>query len=258
MTLTDELSKPEYQTGTFAERLALLRSKTVTSVGRIQTGNLKNLEAIIANGLWRDKMADMREAARVVLANPASTESEKSVAQLRLRVVAGFHEAISEAKIANKADPENGGHSINMDDPTVQLNFAAAQHASVALITPTEATQVMALATYQKPAFPTATLHDVIAHFEPAAVDVGGWVEVDPGASRKLRLRLNAATPEPTSIVVQMRELDHEWSDWFHATAVGGVQAVRGYTFDVPNNGLTRQFRWRGSFYAVNGVVTAV
>jgi hypothetical protein len=258
MNLSAELSKPEYQTGTYAERLALLRSKVTPTIGRIQTGNLKNLEAIIASGLWRDKMADMREQARAVMSDSSSTQAQKDQAQLKLRVVAGFHEAISEAKIANKADPEQGGHSINMDDPTVQLNFAAAQHPSVGLITAAEAAQVMALATYSKPAWPDATIRDIVGHFNPALLTADEWTVVDPAAARKLRLRLHAAPPEATSIVVQMRELDDEWSDWFHVTSVHGVEQVRGYIFDVPSNGLPRQFRWKGATYVIDGTVTAV
>ena len=81
---------------------------------------------------------------------------------------------------------------------------------------------------------------------------------MDPGESRQLRLKLTTATPEPTYIVVQMRENDGDWSDWFHATTLHGIQAVRSYTFAVPHNGLPRQMRWRGGEYRISGIVTAV
>lgn len=260
MSLSAELSKPEYQTGTYAERLALLRSKVTPTIGRIQTGNLKNLEAIIASGLWRDKMADMRDAARAVLADAASTQAQKDVAQMRLKVVAGFHEAISEAKIANKADPEIGGHSINMDDPTVQLNFAAAQHPAVALITPAEAAQVMALATYQKPTWPDAKLRDVVAHFEPELTDVGEWVEVEGLTTNRLRLHTTEAMPEPTLVCVEMSESEDgvTWTKFKRVNHFYGVHQPDFYFANIPNNGLQRRVRVRGEHYRLTGTVKAV
>jgi len=258
MSLTDELNKPEYQSGSYADRLALLHSKTAPAVGRIEQGQLKVLEAMIAAGLWRDKMEAMKAQANATLANPDATAAEKQLAGIKLQVVAGFHEAIAESKLANKAPFEAGGHTVNMADPMVQQTFGAAQMAGINLITAAEAAKVMELATYQKPIWLGVTLRDVVAHFEPALVDVGDWVQVDPGDSSKLRLKLAAPTPEPTYIVVQMRENDGEWGEWFHATVHHGIQALRSYTFDIPNNRLPRQIRWRGGVYAISGTVTAV
>lgn len=98
MTYTTELNKPEYQSITNPERLELIKSKTETKIGWIQEGNLKRLESIIAKGLWRDKMEDMKKAAKDVLANPLSTEQQKTIANTQLLVVAGFHEAIADMR----------------------------------------------------------------------------------------------------------------------------------------------------------------
>lgn len=258
MTHTDELNKPEYQTGTFKERLALLHSKTAPVVGRIEQGNLKILEAIIANGLWRDKMIKLKAEGVATLENPESSEQEKQLAGVKLQVVAGFHEAIAEAKLANKAPADLGGHSVNMLDPKVLQVFGAAQLPGVELVTPSEVAQVMALATYQKQVWPHITLRDVIAHFNPAMVDPGVWNEFNPGEARKLRFKLLSQTPEPTHIVVEMRENDGGWSDWFYVHAVHGIETLRNYVFEIPHNGLPRQIRWRGGVYAVSGSMAVV
>ena len=36
MSLTEELNKPEYQSGSFAERFALVKSKTVPTLGQLR------------------------------------------------------------------------------------------------------------------------------------------------------------------------------------------------------------------------------
>ena len=258
MNLSDELNKPEYQAGTFLEKLALLHSKMQTVVGRIEQGQLKNLEAIIASGLWRDKMDRLKSEAVATLASESAAAQDKQLANIKLQVVAGFHEAIAEAKLANKAPPEQGGHSVNMADPKVLQTFGAAQLPGINLITPAEVSQVMALATYQRQTWPDVRLRDVIAHFNPALVNPGNWNEFNPQDARRLRFKLLSPTPEPTGIVVEMSEDDGEWSEWFHATSLNGIYAIRSYTFDIPHNGLPRKIRWRGTAYAVNGSMTAV
>lgn len=258
MSLTDELSKPEYQSGSYSDRLALLKSKTTPTVGRIEQGNLKVLEAMIAKGLWRDKMVQLKSDAQATLADPNATPEAIQIANIKIQVVAGFNEAIAKEKLANKAPADEGGHSVNLNDALVQQTFGAAQMAGINMLTAQEAAKVMELATYQRQLWPDATLRDVVAHFEPALVDVGEWRELDPAGSTELRLKLHAQTPEPTYIVVQMRENDEGWGDWFHVQAVHGIQALRSYTFPIPYNRLPRQIRWRGGAYAINGTVTAV
>jgi hypothetical protein len=258
MDLSAELSKPEYQTGTYAERLALLRSKATPTVGHIDTGNLKLLEALIAKGLWRDKMADMKASARAVLSDPASTAAQQQVAQMQLQVVAGFHEAIAEAKMANKA-PRPDGHSINLADVDVQTTFAAAQHPSIKLITPAEANRVIELATWQKPSFPDATLYDVVSFFDSDAVDVGDWQEVTQLHTHKLMLTLSNELPEASPVAVEMCE-SHDgqtWTSWKRVKSFI-VKEPGVYFQDIPFNGLQRKIRWRGGFYKAVGTVEAV
>ncbi len=258
MSLTDELNKPEYQSGSHAERFALLKSKTTPTVGRIEQGNLKVLEAMIAKGLWRDKMVQLKAEAQATLADPNATAEAVQLANIKIQVVAGFNEAIAKEKLANKAPADDGGHSVNLGDPLVQQTFGAAQMAGINMLTAQEAAKVMELATFQRQLWPEATLRDVVAHFEPTLVDVGDWRELDPAGSTLLRLKLHEKTPEPTYIMVQMREDDGGWGEWFHLTGVHGIQALRSYTFQIPYNRLPRQIRWRGGLYAINGTVTAV
>ena len=257
MSLTDELNKPEYQSGSYAERFALLKSKTVPTLGQLKTGNLKHLETMIVDGLWRDKVEALKKAAYLVLDDVNASPEAKGLAHKKAQVAAGFHEALAEAKLARKEEPP-AGHSINFADSKIQEFFLGAQHPAIALVTPAEVARLNELATWEKPQFPDVTLRDIIAHFEPSLVDVGDWVELDPGQSRQLRLKLTEATPEPTYIVVQMQENDGEWSEWYHATAMHGIHLLRPYTFAVPNNGLPRRMRWRGGEYRINGIVTAV
>lgn len=51
MELSLELSKPEYQTGTYAKRLTLLHSKTESAIGKIAYGNTLHLVSMLVRGL---------------------------------------------------------------------------------------------------------------------------------------------------------------------------------------------------------------
>ena len=260
MSLTDELNKPEYQTGTYVERLTLLKSKTVPAIGRIEQGQLKVLEAIIAAGLWRDKMERIKAEGNSTIANSGATASEKQLAKIKLQVVAGFHEAISEAKLANKAPADQGGHSVNLSDDAVQMTFTAAQMEGIQLITPAEVAQVMALATYQKQLFPNAILHDVIAHFEPDLVNVGEWIEVGNVASSRIQLRITEPVPEDEAVRIEMAESDDgiDWTEFKRVNHFYGVKGKGFYFANIPNNGLQRKIRVRGERYRITGTVKAV
>lgn len=211
--------------------LTALRQQTEPAIGKIQGSQLKLLQSFIGKTGLRN---------RLVNATPEQAAAAASVT-----------EAIQPAYLARE-----DSYSINLADPQVAQLLTDAVTAGV--LTAGEKAYLVQLATYQKPLWPNATLRDVVGHFEPSLIDVGDWGEVDPGESRQLRLKLTTATPEPTYLVVQMRENDGDWSDWFHATALHGIQAVRSYTFAVPHNGLPRQMRWRGGEYRITGIVTAV
>lgn len=211
--------------------LSALRLQTEPAIGKIQGSQLKLLQSFIGGTGLRNRLAN---------ATP-----EQSAA------AAAVTEAIQPAYLARE-----DSYSINLADPQVAQLLTDAVSAGV--LASAEKAYLVQLATYQKPLWPNVTLHDVVAYFEPELVDVGDWVEVEPGESRQLRLKLTTATPEPTYIVVQMQENDGEWSEWFHATAHHGIQQLRSYTFAVPHNGLPRRMRWRGGEYRIDGIVTAV
>jgi len=211
--------------------LSALRLQTEPAIGKIHGSQLKLLQSFIGATGLRNRLAN------------ATTEQASAAASVT--------EAIQPAYLARE-----DSYSINLADPQVAQLLTDAVTAGV--LSAGEKAYLMQLATYQKPLWPNATLRDVVAHFEPDLVDVGDWVELDPGQSRQLRLRLTTATPEPTYIVVQMQESDGEWSEWYHATALHGIHQLRPYTFAVPNNGLPRRMRWRGGEYRIDGFVTAV
>lgn len=211
--------------------LTALRQQTEPAIGKIQGSQLKLLQSFIGATGLRNRLAN------------ATTEQAAAAASVT--------EAIQPAYLARE-----DSYSINLADPQVAQLLTDAVNAGV--LTAGEKAYLVQLATYQKPLWPNVTLRDVVAYFEPSLVDVGDWVEVEPGESRQLRLKLATATPEPTYIVVQMCENDGEWSEWFHATAHHGIQQQRSYTFDVPYNGLPRRMRWRGGEYRIAGTVTAV
>lgn len=239
-----EFSKPEYVDISNADRLSLVKSKTIQKLGWIEEGNLKRLEAIVAKGLWRDKMSDMKIAAKAVLDNPASTVPEKSLATAKLTVVAGFHEAISEAKLANKAPRSVGGHSVNLNDVEVYSTFIYAK--ALGLITQDEVTQVEALATYDKQLFPDATIKDVISYFNPELIsDV--WYETDFTTSNYINFKLNSNAPTNCHVLFEMQEQydDDSLSEWFRATSLHNVFASRSYRVNIPYNGYRRRLRWK-------------
>jgi hypothetical protein len=232
MTLATELSKEEYQTGTYQERYALLMSKTQNVLGKIRGDKIKLLQSFIGAIDLRNRLANATDP-------------------IMVQAAASIQEAIHPSYLAAEDT-----FSINLADPQVAGLLNGAQ--ACGLLAPQEVGYLMNLATYPKQLWEGTKLSDVVAHFAPEAFIGNDWTELDPGASRKLRLRLNSATPEPTSVIVEMREFDGEWTDWFYVTAVHGVFQVRGYIFDVPSNGMSRQFRWKGGVYKIDGTVTAV
>jgi hypothetical protein len=211
--------------------LETLRQQSATAIGKIQGSQLKLLQSFIGGTGLRNRLAN---------ATPEQAAAAAAVT-----------EAIQPAYLARE-----DSYSINLADPQVAQLLTDAVSAGV--LASAEKAYLVQLATYQKPLWPSVTLRDVVAYFEPELVDVGDWVEVEPGESRQLRLKLTTATPEPTYIVVQMQENDGEWSEWYHVTALHGVHQLRPYTFAVPNNGLPRRMRWRGGEYCIDGNVTAV
>jgi hypothetical protein len=189
------------------------RGKTITQIindqpmidviGSIRGANLRNVVDVLAKGLQR----------RLDLAPDSELRTS-------LRVVFS-HLGLNDYQI-------NLSIKVNAD----MLRAAVGAE----LVTPAEAAEFFALATYQRP------------QYAITREDFGGeWVELEPTDGRTLQLRLNARAPEQTHIVIQMRDTypDGTESDWYHATALHGVELARVYRAALPHNGSARRIRWR-------------
>jgi hypothetical protein len=210
VNLSAELSKQEYQALSNAERLALLLSKTERVVGKIAYGNTLHLVSMLARGL-RARI----DACQV----PA--------------LKAAWAEALQPAYLASPA------YSINVALPEIRGMLTAGLQAGVC--TQAEHDFIIELASYDKQLFADATLKDVVNHFNPSLIG-GAWHELPESASRQLNLKLNAKPPEQTYVVVQWQD---GAGDWYHATALHGVEAVKAYYVQLPYDGEPRALRWR-------------
>jgi hypothetical protein len=220
MSITEELSKTEYQIGTNQERFELLKSKTVSTVGKIAYGNTLHLVSMLARGL----------RARIdACTNPALKNA--------------WSEALQPAYLASPA------YSINVALP--EIRYMLDNGLSAGLISADDHAFIIQLATYERQSFPDATLRDVVAHFNPELID-GEWHETGPTDSRRFSITLNSAAPELTYILVQWLGSD---GVWYHATALHGILAPVPYSADIPYHGAPRKLRWRCD-YSLDGTVT--
>jgi hypothetical protein len=220
MSITEELSKTEYQIGTNQQRFELLKSKTVSTVGKIAYGNTLHLVSMLARGL----------RARIdACTNPALKNA--------------WSEALQPAYLASPA------YSINVALP--EIRYMLDNGLAAGLISADDHAFIIQLATYERQLFPDATLRDVVAHFNPELID-GQWHETEPTDSRRFSITLNSAVPEVTHILVQWLGSD---GVWYHATALHGILAPVPYSADIPYHGSPRKLRWRCD-YALDGQVT--
>ena len=222
MNLEQELQKEEYLNLTNKERLDLLYTKTVSTVGKIAYGNTLHLVSMLARGL----------RARIEAC---------PVPELK----AAWSEALHPSYLSSPA------YSINVALKEIRDMLDAGMLSGIC--TPTERDFIVQLATYNKPLFPDVTLRDVVKHFNPELINED-WIELPATDSRTLSLQLNSRTPEVTHIVVQMQDLSGAWE---HATALHGIQSVRPYTAALPFYGVARKLRWKCE-YVLDGLVTAV
>lgn len=222
MSLTEELSKPEYLPLTNQERFELVKSKTVATVGKIAYGNTLHLVSMLARGM-RSKI----DACQV----PALKNA--------------WSEALNPAYLASPA------YSINVALPEIRTMLDAGVAAGICSVE--ERDFIINLATYQKVLFPEVTLRDVVAHFNPELID-GQWHEIPATDARFLTLQLSSRTPEVTHILVQMKDLSGEWE---HATAMHGIQSCKPYKAELPYHGQARAVRWRCE-YVLDGQVAVV
>lgn len=222
MTLSEELSKPEYTGLTNAERLELVKSKSVATVGKIAYGNTLHLVSMLARGM----RAKIDACQFPELKN-------------------AWAEALNPAYLASPA------YSINVALP--EIRGMLDQGAAAGICSTAERDFIVQLATYPKVLFPDVTLRDVVAHFNPELID-GEWHELPETDGRTLTLQLNTRTPEVTHILVQMQDLSGEWE---HATALHGIQSCKPYRAELPYHGQPRLIRWRCE-YALNGSVAVL
>jgi hypothetical protein len=220
MSITEELSKTEYQIGTNQERFELLKSKTVSTVGKIAYGNTLHLVSMLARGL----------RARIdACTNPALKNA--------------WSEALQPAYLASPA------YSINVALPEIRTMLDGGLAAG--LISADDHAFIIQLATFERQLFPDAALRDVVAHFNPELID-GEWHEIESTDKQWVQVQLNTRAPEATHIVVQWQAVDGEW---YHAQAIHGLLAPMQYRAPIPYHGSPRKLRWRCD-YALDGTVT--
>lgn len=230
--LRNELNKPEYQTGTYEQRLALLKSKTEPALGKIRKDKIKLLQAFIGATQLRDRLA-------------AATEAQQAAA-------ASVAEAIQPAYLAAEET-----FSINLADP--QVAGMLANSVAVGLLTPEEQNYLIGLATYQQELWPDATLRDVVQHFNPELTDIGEWAELSYSGGR-LALTLMQSLPEPALVRIEACETidGQNWTAWHRIAHFYNVGEAGLYLADIPRSQLQRRIRWRGEHYAVAGILAGV
>ncbi|HCU64543.1 MAG TPA: hypothetical protein DF774_02155 [Rheinheimera sp.] len=230
--LSTELNKPEYQTGTYAQRLALLKSKTEPALGKIRKDKIKLLQAFIGATQLRDRLA-------------SATDTQQAAA-------ASVAEAIQPAYLAAEET-----FSINLADPQVAGLLASA--VSVGLLTAEEENYLIGLATYPRQLWPDVTLRDVVEHFNPALTDIGEWTELTYSGTR-LALTLTQSLPEPSLVRVESCESvnGQNWTAWQRIAHFYNVGEAGLYLADIPRSQLQRRIRWRGEYYAISGTVAGV
>ena len=138
--------------------------------------------------------------------------------------------------------------------PDYAINLSLSENAGLlamavqaGIVTPEERDQFFALATYHVP------VHNITS-----ADFAGEWHELPATYGLTAIVRLNHAAPEMTYLVFQMCDeyQDGGTSDWYHATALHGVELAREYHAQLPFNGYARKIRWRCE-YVLDCVVSA-
>lgn len=125
-------------------------------------------------------------------------------------------------------------YAINLSIPENQALLAMSVAAG--LVSEHERAQLFALATYQKPEYDITS-----ADF------MGEWHELPATSETLVKVRLKTKAPEQTHLSFEICDQYHDGtrSDWYHATALYGVELARIYTAHLPINGYPRKVRWR-------------
>lgn len=116
------------------------------------------------------------------------------------------------------------------------------------LIAQDEYEKFIELASYET-AEHNITIRDCVEYFEPERISVPGeWrVAPEPYVGGLLKLRLLTTAPEVTQMVIQLQDIydDGTESEWYHGTAIHGLQLKREYpAVQLPTNGYQRRLRW--------------
>lgn len=121
--------------------------------------------------------------------------------------------------------------NLSLNENQDMLSYAVA----MGLVTEAEQSVLYHLASYERPIY-NITRED----FQ------GEWHELPATDSRLFTLHLRTKAPEITHIVIQAKDQygDTE-SDWYHATALHGIELCRKYEAQLPFNGYARKLRWR-------------
>lgn len=220
MTLTEaiELKRGKPYQEIFAE----LSAETVQHIGAIRGDNLRDVVSVLAGGL-------------------------------QFRLESAEHSAIRTALLTGFKYMTLPDYAFNLAQPEVMgLLLAGVQSG---LVAETEKDKFIALATYQASKYPELVMKDIVAYLNPELID-GQWHELPVTGARTFVVRLAAALPEQSHIVIQMQDqYDGSASDWYHATALHGLNAVREYTAALPHNGYPRKLRWKCE-YTINAAVS--
>lgn len=223
--ITAELSKPEYAALTDEQALAALHAVTEPATALIPATTVNQLFAQLdLTGVIQDIAADHQHVFRHKMASVILSIGGDHPFNFSVGTIAG------------------DGNLAMLDAMIANLPELAAK------LTQFKAT-VYAMANKKVRPFASVTLNNVVA-----ARAGETWQVLPETSARKLRVMLNTVAPEQTHIVIQMSE---DGANWFHATALHGIQAVRPYYADLPFYGVPRQLRWRCE-YVLDCSVTVV
>jgi hypothetical protein len=224
-----ELDRPEYENKSFADILSALQAQTTPVIGSIRGADLRNVVAILAGGL-QYRLDNAPES------------------PIRTALLTGFK---------NMTIPD---YAFNMADPTVAYMLDIATQ--LGLVTPDERLQFYTLATFMKPVWPGVTIKDIVQHKQPNLIELNDWSgEIDVGRSRTGLLTVLAPLPETTNVVVEIKISDDgiNYGSWMPCTIIPGILNPTIHPFNVPSfSGMTRKIRWKGTDYAVPGIVRVV
>jgi hypothetical protein len=209
MTLTEAITEA---TGTAAERLAQVRARTVSTVGRIPGAELGGVLLGFGVGLVSfitDKAAATGTSSVIRDICIGLTDRFKPDGEVDFSV--GTNVALIDAFLA---DPE----------VAALLDGIPASYVKAAILDKASATV---------PEFPSVTLHDVIAITDPvlATQETSNEVQII-GISQVLRLTTAAAMPEPVTLKA---EISHDGIVW-QPIQTAGMTSVSGaglYVFRV-------------------------